>query len=350
MYRTARLNDWIRRIADWRPKVWRTIWNMGIVTGVGSMVFIFYKLASNLMNLSVGSQQAVSVQPIIPVPGVFVSFETFPFLVLALSICLISHELSHGIASLAERVPLKSTGAFFGHVIMGGFVEPDEEKLNQARGSSKLRVFAAGSYTNLVLGVLVIVLLANFAATIGPFYTVTPSGVTVTALAPNMPAQGSGLHAGDVLTAINGTAISNITDLRQIMAGVHPGQVVDLQTQRGTFSVKTVADPTNSSHALIGVDLAETINYVPKFSFLSSGFPDSLYRAEYWASIVLTSVAVINMLPMFPFDGDKFLETVLNILGVGKIQEIRTVANGAAYAILLMNIILSFVRFGFMRL
>ena len=330
--------------------MWRTIWNLGVVTGVGSMVFIFYKLAANLMNLSVGSSQAVSVQPIIPVPGVFVTFQTFPFLVLALSICLISHELSHGIASLAERVPLKSTGAFFGHIILGGFVEPDEEKLNQAKPATKLRVFAAGSYTNLILGVIVILLLANFTATIAPFYNITPSGITITSISPNLPAHNSGLQAGDTITAINGTTVGNINDLRRIMADVHPGQVVSLQTQRGTFSVRTAADPTNSSHALIGINLSESINYVPKFSFLSSDLPDSLFRAEYWASVVLTSVAVINMLPMFPFDGDKFLETALNMLGVREVKQIRTVANGAAYAILLMNVLLSFLRFGFMRL
>jgi membrane-associated protease RseP (regulator of RpoE activity) len=314
------------------------------------MIFIFYKLATNLLNLSTGSQQAVSVQPIVPVPGVGVSFETFPFLVLALSICLISHELSHGIASLAERVPLKSTGAFFGHVFMGGFVEPDEEKLNQARAATKLRVFAAGSYTNLILGVLCIVLLANFTATIAPFYNIVPSGVTITSISANLPAKGSGLQAGDSLTAINSTKISNINDLRQFMARVVPGQVVDLQTPRGTFDVKTAPDPSNSSHALIGIGLSENINYVPKFSFLSSDLPDSVFRAEYWASVVLTSVALINMLPMVPFDGDKFLETTLNILGVGGTKQIRMIATGAALAVLLLNVALSILRFGFVRL
>jgi membrane-associated protease RseP (regulator of RpoE activity) len=350
VYRTARLNEWIRRISAWRPTAWRTIWNLGIVTGVGAMIFIFYKLASNLINLFVGSQQAVSVQPILPVPGVGVTFETFPFLALAISICLISHELSHGIASLAERVPLKSTGAFFGHVLVGGFVEPDEEKLNGASSATKLRVFAAGSYTNLVLGVLCIVLLANFTATITPFYNIVPSGVQITSVSANLPAHASGLQAGDTLTAINGTKISDINDLRQIMAGVTPGQVVDLQTQRGTFRVKTAPDPSNSSHALIGIGLSENINYVPKLPFLSGDLPTELFRAEYWASVVLTSVALINMLPIYPFDGDKFLDTILNMLGVRDTKQIRMIANGGAYAILLLNVGLSLLRFGFVRL
>jgi len=349
VYRTARLNAWIGRISARRPTVWRTIWNIGIVMGVGSMVFIFYKLATNLLYLFVGSKQAAPAQIIVPVPGIFVTFQTFPFLALALSICLVSHELSHGIASLAERVPLKSTGAFFVHVFMGAFVEPDEEKLNQARAATKLRVFAAGSFTNLILGLLCIILLANFTATITPFYNIVPSGVSVVSIAANLPARASGLQAGDTLTSINGTKISDVSDLRQFMASVTPGQVVDLQTQRGTFAVRTVADPSNSSHALMGISLDDYVKYVPKLPFLSSNAPSDLFRTENWAYIVLISVGLINMLPADPLDGGKFLDTALTMLGIGGAKRVRVIANGAAWAILLANVGLSLLRFGFVR-
>ena len=126
------------------------------------MVYIFYQLAKNLLNLFFKSAQAVSIQPIVPLPGLFVSFETFPYLILALSVVVITHELSHGIASLVDKVPLKSTGAFFAHLLMGGFVEPDEEELSKSKEISKLRVFAAGSYTNVVLGVFFVLSVVQF--------------------------------------------------------------------------------------------------------------------------------------------------------------------------------------------
>ncbi len=81
-----------------------------------------------------------------------------------------------------------SPQALFSHILMGGFVEPDEEKLNQAKNVTKLRVFAAGSYTNAVLGVLCIFLLFNFSATIAPFYTVVSSGVAIGSVPANLPA------------------------------------------------------------------------------------------------------------------------------------------------------------------
>ncbi len=350
VYRTTRLNRWIEKISNSSPTAWRTIWNLGIATGVGSMTFIFYQLTRNLLNLFFRTEQAVSVQPIVPLPGLFVSFETFPYLILALSIVVVSHELSHGIASLADRIPLKTTGAFFGHILMGGFVEPDEEKLNQAKNAAKLRVFAAGSFTNAVLGVLCIFLLFNFPATIAPFYNAVHSGVAVGSVPDNMPAHSSGLQAGDIVTNINGTRISGIDDLRRYMARVIPGQEIVVGTQRGAFPVKTGVDLGNSSRAIIGISgLTEDIVYEPKFPFLSGGYPSILLHAEFWLAVVLISVALINMLPMYPFDGDKFLETALNLFGIKRTKGIRTVANFAAYSILLLNVGLSFLRFGFLR-
>jgi membrane-associated protease RseP (regulator of RpoE activity) len=350
IYRTTRLNSVIERISNSKPKVWRTFWNIGVVTVVGAMAFIFYQLVTNLLNLFYRTEQAVSIQPIVPLPGVFVSFETFPYLVFALSVVVVTHELSHGIASLADHVPLKSTGAFFAHVLMGGFVEPDEEKLNQAKNITKLRVFAAGSFTNAVLGVLCILLLVNFSATITPFYTVASTGVAIGSVPANLPAHSSGLQAGDVVTSINGTRITSINDLRQYMSNVVPGQEIVVGTQRGSFPVTTGVDQTNPSHALIGISgLTDNIVYNPKLPGLSSDFPPILLHAEFWLSIVLVSVALINMLPMYPFDGDKFLDTALNVFGVSRRKEIRTAANLAAYSILALNIAFSFLRFGFLR-
>jgi membrane-associated protease RseP (regulator of RpoE activity) len=350
IYRTTRLNNIIERISNSMPRFWRTFWNVGIVTMVGAMIFIFYQLITNLLNLFYRSEQAVSIQPIVPLPGVFVSFETFPYLVLALSVVVVTHELSHGIASLTDHVPLKSTGAFFAHVLMGGFVEPDEEKLNQAKNTTKLRVFAAGSFTNAVLGVICILLLANFSATIAPFYTVTSTGVAIGSVPANLPAHSSGLQTADIVSSINGTRITSINDLRQYMSSVIPGEEIVVGTQRGSFPVKTGVDPTNSSHALIGISgLTDNIVYNPKIPGFSSDFPPILLHAEFWLSIVLVSVALINMLPMYPFDGDKFLDTALNLFGIRKTKEIRTASNFAAYSVLILNIAFSFLRFGFLR-
>ncbi|HUK49729.1 MAG TPA: site-2 protease family protein [Terriglobales bacterium] len=345
IYRTSRLNAWIEKLSSRNPIAWRTIWNMGIVTGFGLMILAFDFLIKNLSLFLTQSPQASPLQPIVAIPGVGVSFETFPYLVVALSILLASHELSHGIASLVDHIPLKSTGLIFAHLVMGGFVEPVEEKLNQARNLSKLRVFAAGSFTNAVLGILVIFLLFNFPSTTALFYN--HGGVTINSISPSLPVHDSGLNVGDVVTNINGTRIADVVALRSYMQSVYPGQRVLLATPRGNFLVKTSADPSNSTHALIGISLDDA--YSPKLPFLPANGPQVVQREESWLATVLVSVAFINMLPLAPFDGDKFLETVLNIFGINRTKEIRTIAGSISLAILLLNFFLSYQRFGFLR-
>jgi len=345
IYRTTRLNKIIERISAWNPTLWRTFWNIGIVTGVGLMMIAFYFLSNNLSLLLVKPKQAGAIQPIIPIPGVGVTFQTFPYLAVALSILLVSHELSHGIASLADHIPLKSTGLIFAHVVMGGFVEPVEEKLNQARNLSKLRVFAAGSFTNIVLGIFVLFLAFTFPTTTAIFYS--HGGVTISSISPTLPAYHSGLSVGDTVTSVNGTKIADVNALRAYMGSVQPGQVVLLQTQNGTFAIKTAQDPTNSSHALIGVGLGDA--YSPKLPFLSPGLPAAVQEEEFWLYNVLISVAFINMLPAAPFDGDKYLDSLLKLFGVKDTTKLLKGANTIAWALLLANIGLSLIRFGFVR-
>jgi membrane-associated protease RseP (regulator of RpoE activity) len=135
------------------------------------------------------------------------------------------------------------------------------------------------------------------------------------------------------------------------MNGVKPGQVVVLETVRGAFFVRTAPDSTNATHALIGIGgLTDNVVYRPKFALLPSELPPVLFHAEFWLSIVLVSVAMINMLLIYPFDGDKFLETALNAVGIKRTKEIRTAANAIAYGLLLLNIGFSWLQFGFMRL
>ena len=104
------------------------------------MAYAIYQLGLNLFNLLFHVEAATSVQPVIPLPGLTISWESFPYLVLAISLVLATHELAHGIATRVDNVPLKSAGVFIAVVLFGGFVEPDEEQLEKASNQTKMRV------------------------------------------------------------------------------------------------------------------------------------------------------------------------------------------------------------------
>jgi membrane-associated protease RseP (regulator of RpoE activity) len=315
------------------------------------MTFAIYQLGLNLFNLFFHVEAATSIQPVIPLPGLAISWESFPYLILAISLVLATHELAHGIAARVDNVPLKSAGVFIAIILFGGFVEPDEERLEKASNQTKLRVYAAGSFTNAALGMVVLLLFANFAVTIAPFYTTNYGGVEVAGLMPGYPAEVAGLRPGDVITSVNGVPVRDSLDLQHAMSGVLPGADVVLSTSHGNFHVVTTTDPKNSSRAIMGISpLRDVITYTGRFAFLPDNLPYYLLRAEFWISIVFVSVGIVNMMPLYIFDGDRFLETLLKALGIGRAKEIRMLASSVSLMILGLNFLLSIVRFGFIKL
>jgi membrane-associated protease RseP (regulator of RpoE activity) len=351
MYKTTALNEWIGTLAGKRRGLWRSLGNAGIAVGVGLMVYAVYLLGSNLFNLFFRVEAATSIQPVIPVPGLTISWESFPYIIIAISLVLATHELAHGIATRVDNVPLKSAGVFIAVVLFGGFVEPDEEKLEKASNQTKMRVYAAGSFTNAALGLVVLLLFANFAATIAPFYTTNQAGVEIQGLIPGYPAARAGLRAGDVITGVNGEQVHGVADLQHAMSGLSPGTQVTVSTPRGNFEITTDADPSNSSRAILGVTpIRDLITYSGRLPFLPDNLPYHLLRVEFWISIVFVSVAIINMLPLYMFDGDRLLECLLKVVGIGRTKEIRIFASSASLAILGLNFALSIFRFGFIKL
>jgi len=135
------------------------------------------------------------------------------------------------------------------------------------------------------------------------------------------------------------------------MRRISPDMRITVSTLRGNFRIVTEADPKNSSRGIMGVTpLRDFITYSSRFPLLPDSLPYHLLRVEFWTSIVFVSVAIINMLPLYMFDGDRFLETLLKALGVGRTREVRIFATGVSLAILGLNFAFSILRFGFIKL
>jgi serine protease Do len=59
-----------------------------------------------------------------------------------------------------------------------------------------------------------------------------PNGALVSSVDPGGPAAKAGLQPGDVILAVNGTAISDSTELPSLIAGIAPGSKADIQVWR----------------------------------------------------------------------------------------------------------------------
>ncbi len=341
-YRTKAFNSLLEAISRRGSKLWRAFFNSGAALGIGMMAFIIYRLAMNARLLAHRAEGADRVT--ILVPGITVGFESLPYLLLAIAVLVVSHEASHGIASLLEGVKPKSVGAFLAYLIPGAFVELDEKELSGLSWRPKLRIFAAGSSMNVCLALVFLILLSNFPATIYPLYSTEPSGVLVTGIVEGGPAKEAGIRSWDVIFSINGTRVWDPSALRSYLSMAKPGSVLVTRTDRGDFPIVAKAHPLNSSRATMGIYPFPF--FEPRVPFAPKELPYRLLMAENWLFMVLLNVALINMLPLYPLDGDRYLDALLDAMGIRRRRGIRIAASIACAGLLFANLALSYINFG----
>lgn len=154
LYKSTRLNEVIKRIANITPMGWKTLGNIGIAASVGQASFITYILVKNIWSFVFKPEQASPVQPLIP--GVTISVNSLPWFLLAAGIIILSHEIGHGVMCIVEGIRVKSAAVMFAVITFGGAVEPNEEDMDAASIWSRMRVYAVGSIINLITGLLTI--------------------------------------------------------------------------------------------------------------------------------------------------------------------------------------------------
>lgn len=162
LYKSTRLNSFLLRLGRLTPGLWRLIGNVGVVATVGEIAYLTYLLLQNLLRFFFVPEQASPVIPLIP--GVTIRIESLPLFLLAAGFVILVHELSHGVQCVMEGVQIKSSAILLAVVTFGGAVEPDEESIEGVSTMSKMRIFAAGSMTNLFSS---LVLVAFFIASGG---------------------------------------------------------------------------------------------------------------------------------------------------------------------------------------
>jgi membrane-associated protease RseP (regulator of RpoE activity) len=339
MLKTVVFNGWLEKIGSRFRRGWLAFFDIGAAMGIGLIVFVIYSFVNNAIGLFRHSSSAGPTYLIIPLPGLTIGWDVFPYILLAIAVLLIPHEVAHGIASVLDKVPLKSSGVFMAVFLPGGFVEIDEENLAKRKARTKLRVFAAGSFTNVATWALVLLLLVTL-------FQSSPTGVLVTGFTNGSPAQTQGLPQWSIITQVNNNATPDAFHLGSYLSSLKPGAnvTVHLSNPSQTLTITTGKSDTNSSRAILGI---LTSNYVPlRYQFLSVISTYQLLTAFSWLQLILLGVALVNMLPLVPFDGDRYFDTLLGVLGLKNTKGVRTVASVISLGLLSSNIILSYILFG----
>jgi len=174
MFKTKRLNNFIRKIAAKRPRFWRIFWNIGIFISFGFTIYGLYFFFSNVINLIYRPSPEQGVVPLIP--GVTIDISVLFYLILPLLFLLTTHEFAHGISASIDGVEIKSTGIMgvgvFFIIGFGAFVEVDEWELNSSKHhrNTRLRIAGAGTYVNAITAGIAFLLLISYPYIVSPFY------------------------------------------------------------------------------------------------------------------------------------------------------------------------------------
>lgn len=337
MYRSQRLNSTIDKLAKKRPFLWAVLSNIGVAFSVGLMALAVYFLLSNLLRFA----QIGQISYVAPaLPGITLSLYWLPFYAFAAVVVIIPHELAHGIVARLENIPVLSTGLIAILLLFGAFVEPDEKEFEKASLTARLRMLAAGSSTNLVTALLTLILLTGLFA---------PSqGILIHETLPGGPLDKAGIGRWDVIQAINGTPVATYINFSAYMTRVKPGENLTLTVFHNNMiqnvTVTTLAADDNKSRAITG--FSRWSEYHPSRVQLEQYTGVNFYWTVFWTYLIALSVAIFNMLPLYPFDGERVLYYPLERLVKKRKRELRIAVSGFTLGLFALNIILSLWQYG----
>lgn len=339
IWKTTRLNPIFTKVAmKWRI-AWKVLFDIGIALGIGQMIFAYYWLLKNLLAFLKATGEASPVYPVIP--GLTIGLETIKYFVPAILVIFITHEFAHGIAARMSGVRIRSVGALAAFLVFAAFVEPDEQELKQLSVRDKLRMFSAGSMANLATALLII-------GIISVLFLATPQGVLVMDTLKGYPAEGK-VPPYSVIVALNETEITSIRDLAAYLSQTKPGDVVVIRfvdpdgMLRGV-RLKLAPNPENKSRGFLGVRI---VNYMPTRIRMSPLASLELLNLLSWIQMLCLSAAVLNMLPIYPFDGGRVIFTLIDmkLSGKGARDLVKGVIMGTALLLLVLNMALSMFKF-----
>lgn len=306
--------------------------------------------------------------------------------VIGLIISIMLHELGH--FWTARRSGMRATQFFLGFgpriwsvhrggveyglraIPLGGFVKiigmtnvdevaPEDEPFTYRQGSYARRmwVITAGSAMHMIIALTMVV---GLYATFGRVEEV--GKVTIFSVAADTPAERAGLHANDVVRAVDGRVVETAADFRELLADSAPGTTLTFDVERDGQPLELTATlvqhpnqeqgtgflgvtPTSQDYVRQGfvdsvvdgprdlmtgvgqavVGVAKVINPVNVLGHLlgtsddassrpgtivgATRLSDDIGRFDGWAgmlyllAVVNISVGVFNMFPLLPLDG-----------------------------------------------
>jgi len=277
---------------------------------------------------------------------------------IAIFIGLVIHELSHGVIAKAVDIPVRSSGIlFFLFLPIGAFVEVDDTKLDSVSFKKSGRIIAAGAGSNIVVGLMALILLVGVVNTMEP----VADGLPVSKIVVDSPANMAGLLPGDIITHLNGIPVDDSNVFSQNFNNLSPGDEIILTVQRQSvqydYPIILSSRPENSEEPFIGImrpsiDINDSLHryqngisfstdllvyfsfpsgdsYSIPFSTSMQNFYTSSLGNQYivfsnllfWIWFINFNLGIFNSLPLGPLDGGQAFKRGLKSVTGNKLSQ-----------------------------
>lgn len=392
MLRTKRGIGLMDKLGRWKisgPLAWLMLYIMPI--GAAIALYVILSVLSVYFSPA-GAAVISNVRTISPLAN-FLLPGINPYLPLsvwlAVVVAMVIHESAHGIIARSLGLPVKAAGLLlFAFIPIGAFVEVDDKQLRQSKSRDSLRVLAAGSGINFIVGIACVLLLILTVSTMTP----AVKGAAIVGVVPDSaslhsPAYLAGIKDGDFVTAIDNSPVTDLTILHN--GSFHIGEAINVTIWRNgqyktldnvvlanyteTTVNETSGQSTSVSYPFLGVDQSSytalqsvASNYaalykssplaylvsLPTFGQAQYDVPFSdilisFYTSPlgvltpavtlslFWLFFVNFNLAIFNSLPIYPMDGGQAFESFLRGAGSGRISDelARRVTTGVTLVI-----------------
>ena len=224
MWRTDWGKDFIERVSQ-KTVFWQRVGDVWVVTVFLIMILMFLLLVwQATLAWQIPKSSSVSPKMMIGLPGLNPVIPLW-YGILALVIAMVVHEFSHGILSRVAKVKVKALGLLMFFFPVGAFVEPDEEEMQNMKKWERMRLYAAGPGSNMVIAIIFSFLFSSvMVASLEP----SSDGVLSGSVIVDYGGEEAGLEPWMLITEVNEQVVSNSEDFSNIMNETYAGQVVNV--------------------------------------------------------------------------------------------------------------------------
>jgi membrane-associated protease RseP (regulator of RpoE activity) len=289
---------------------------VGIVVGFVGMAAISFLLCWNLYKAVINPSAIPAVGLVLPVKVKGTFYVPFFYWIISILVIATVHEFSHGIVARKIGLKIKSSGFAFLAILLpiipAAFVEPDEKKIKTKPFKQQLAMFAAGPFSNILMGAVIL----------GIFLLAAPpivervydfQGVQILDVTNDSPAFNAGISANETITGVDGKNVTYTEDFISFMSNKSSGDRVMLTTDKNNYDIALSKNPKNNQ-SYLGVSVMQKAefnkNLVEKTGTFVPRAAIWIIGLLYWLYLLNLGIGIFNLVPVGPIDGGRMLQLV----------------------------------------